>query len=135
MFRIHAGVYAVGHLAPVALGRETAALLAIRDAAVLSHDSAAMLWGRTPPGSGNGLVHVLVNGPAPAAARWAFACTAPAASIPLPKPESTYGCTATRSTSSGGRGSDQPFATGTSLPPCGRAKMNEAVFGSPPAIE
>lgn len=53
---------AVGHLAPVALGRETAALLAIRDAAVLSHDSAAMLWGRTPPGSGNGLVHVLVNG-------------------------------------------------------------------------
>jgi len=82
IFRIHAGVYAVGHLAPVALGRETAALLAIRDAAVLSHDSAAMLWGRTPPGSGNGLVHVLVNGPAPAAARWAFACTAPAASIP-----------------------------------------------------
>ncbi len=46
--RLHAGVYAVGHLAPVPLGRETAALLACNETAVLSHSSAAALWGIRP---------------------------------------------------------------------------------------
>jgi very-short-patch-repair endonuclease len=45
MFRLHAGVYAVGHPGPVPLGRETAALLAVRGDAMLSHMSAAALWG------------------------------------------------------------------------------------------
>lgn len=41
----HVGVYAVGHAAPVAGGRETAALLAMRHGAMLSHRTAARLWG------------------------------------------------------------------------------------------
>jgi hypothetical protein len=40
----HPGVYAVGHAAPTPLARETAALLACGDGAVLSHRSAAMVW-------------------------------------------------------------------------------------------
>lgn len=40
----HSGVYAVGHAAPIRLARETAALLACGDEAVLSHRSAAMVW-------------------------------------------------------------------------------------------
>lgn len=56
----HRGVFAVGHLAPVELGDETAALLALRDGAVLSHHSAARLWNlRTGP---DGLIHVTVAG-------------------------------------------------------------------------
>jgi very-short-patch-repair endonuclease len=50
LIRIHAGVYAVGHAqhAPEALAM--AAVLACGDQAVLSHDSAAALWGvRTWP--------------------------------------------------------------------------------------
>jgi very-short-patch-repair endonuclease len=46
---IHAGVYAAGHLAPIELGRETAALLAVPDGAFLSHHSAAALLGLCPP--------------------------------------------------------------------------------------
>jgi very-short-patch-repair endonuclease len=42
---LHPGVYAVGHLAPVGLGAETAALLSCRAGAVLSHRTAASLWG------------------------------------------------------------------------------------------
>jgi very-short-patch-repair endonuclease len=64
IFPLHPGVYAVGHLAPVALGRETAALLAIREGAVLGDRSAAMLWGIGPSGLDDGLVHVLVLGTA-----------------------------------------------------------------------
>lgn len=41
---VHRGVYAVGHEAPVPLGPETAALLALRDGAALSHRTAAALW-------------------------------------------------------------------------------------------
>lgn len=40
----HAGVYAVVHTAPVPLARETAALLACGERAVLSHASAAAAW-------------------------------------------------------------------------------------------
>jgi very-short-patch-repair endonuclease len=50
----HRGVYAVGHLAPVELGDETAALLACGDTAVLSHQTAAAVWGilsSSPPGA------------------------------------------------------------------------------------
>ncbi len=46
---LHGGVYAVGHLAPVELGAETAALLACADGAVLSHQTAAALWKLRPP--------------------------------------------------------------------------------------
>jgi hypothetical protein len=53
LVRIHAGVYAVGHQQPGALARAMAAVLACDPGAVLSHDSAAALWGvrawpRTP---------------------------------------------------------------------------------------
>jgi very-short-patch-repair endonuclease len=48
LLRVHAGVYAVGHLAPIEFGRETAALLAVFDEAVLSHRSASALWGLGP---------------------------------------------------------------------------------------
>jgi very-short-patch-repair endonuclease len=44
LHRLHAGVYAVGHLAPIELGREAAALLACREGSVLSHLSAGALW-------------------------------------------------------------------------------------------
>jgi Transcriptional regulator, AbiEi antitoxin len=48
--RVHLGVYAVGHPQLGALARATAAVLACGDHAVLSHDSAAALWGiRTWP--------------------------------------------------------------------------------------
>jgi very-short-patch-repair endonuclease len=55
---LHGGVYAVGHLAPVELGAETAALLACSDGAVLSHRTAAALWKLRPPIEGG--VHVTV---------------------------------------------------------------------------
>jgi very-short-patch-repair endonuclease len=58
----HRGVFAVGHQAPTKLADETAALLAVRDGAALSHHSAAMLWGIAPSGSGDGRIHVLVPG-------------------------------------------------------------------------
>jgi hypothetical protein len=44
LHRVHAGVYAVGHLAPSREGRWLAAVLACGDGAVLSHRSAASLW-------------------------------------------------------------------------------------------
>lgn len=44
LFPIFTGVYAVGHSGPTPLGRETAALLAAPQGAVLSHASAAALW-------------------------------------------------------------------------------------------
>lgn len=40
----HTGVYAVGHASPAPLARETAALLACGDRALLSHISAAAAW-------------------------------------------------------------------------------------------
>ena len=44
LLRRHRGVFAVGHAATVELGDETVALLAVRDGAALSHQSAAALW-------------------------------------------------------------------------------------------
>jgi very-short-patch-repair endonuclease len=57
---LHRGVFAVGHDAPIELGPETAALLAVRPVAALSHHSAAILWGLRPAGSGDGLIHLVV---------------------------------------------------------------------------
>src|SRR4051794_14738686 len=45
LHRVHRGVYAVGHLAPSAEGRWMAAVLACGPGALLSHRSAACLWG------------------------------------------------------------------------------------------
>jgi very-short-patch-repair endonuclease len=42
---VHAGVYAVGHREPGPVAAAHAAVLACGDGAVLSHDSAAALWG------------------------------------------------------------------------------------------
>jgi very-short-patch-repair endonuclease len=56
----HRGVYAVGHSAPVALGPETAALLAVRDGAALSHETAAAIWGLRSAAAD--LVHLVVEG-------------------------------------------------------------------------
>jgi hypothetical protein len=49
---IHAGVYAVGHTALTLRGRWMAAVLFCGDGAVLSHWTAAALWGIRNPGSG-----------------------------------------------------------------------------------
>jgi very-short-patch-repair endonuclease len=52
-------VYAVGHTAPAPLRAELAALMALGPAAVLSHGSAAMVWGLpAPPTQG---VHVVLT--------------------------------------------------------------------------
>lgn len=45
LIRVHAGVYAVGHPRPEATARAAAAVLACGPDAVLSHGSAAALWG------------------------------------------------------------------------------------------
>jgi very-short-patch-repair endonuclease len=45
---VHTGVYLVGHEIPPAHARETAALLACGEAAVLSHRTAAALWDLLP---------------------------------------------------------------------------------------
>jgi very-short-patch-repair endonuclease len=42
---VHRGVYLVGHPVPPPLARETAAIPACGEGAVLSHDSAAAVWG------------------------------------------------------------------------------------------
>lgn len=49
LHRIHQGVYAVGHAALSEHGRYMAAVLACGDGAVLSHGSAAALWGLLRP--------------------------------------------------------------------------------------
>jgi len=51
LHRLHTGVYAVGHLAPIPLGAETAALLACREGSALSHLTAATLWKLLRPAS------------------------------------------------------------------------------------
>jgi very-short-patch-repair endonuclease len=58
--RRHPGVYTYGHRAPVALAEETAAILALRDGALLSHQTAAALWGLTP--GADRQVHALIRG-------------------------------------------------------------------------
>jgi very-short-patch-repair endonuclease len=45
LIQVHAGVYAVGHQQRTAIAVAMAAVLACGDQAVLSHDSAAALWG------------------------------------------------------------------------------------------
>jgi hypothetical protein len=45
LIRVHAGVYAVGHRQHTAIAIAAAAVLACGSDAVLSHDSAAALWG------------------------------------------------------------------------------------------
>ena len=47
LHRVHHGVYLVGHAGLTPLGRMQAALLACGDGAVLSHQTAAFLWGLT----------------------------------------------------------------------------------------
>jgi very-short-patch-repair endonuclease len=47
LHRVHRGVYLVGHTALAPLAREQAALLACGDGAVVSHWSAAYVWGLT----------------------------------------------------------------------------------------
>lgn len=58
----HRGVYAAGHGAEPPLGPATAALLALRDGAVLSHRTAAELWGLQRAVPLDGLLHVVVKG-------------------------------------------------------------------------
>lgn len=61
LFRLHQGVYAVGHTAVIDLGDETAALLVGGESAVLSHESAAALWGLFSAPAARGLIHVTVR--------------------------------------------------------------------------
>jgi very-short-patch-repair endonuclease len=51
LHRVRPGVYAVGHLAAMPLGDEVAALLSCGEGAVLSHRSAAKVWGLPVPAS------------------------------------------------------------------------------------
>jgi very-short-patch-repair endonuclease len=55
LFPLYRAVFAVGHTAPIELGDETAALLAVGGTVALSHLSAAALWGLLPQ---DGLIHV-----------------------------------------------------------------------------
>src|SRR5215211_2770942 len=68
LHRIHRGVYAVGHRRLSDEGRWMAAVLACGEGAVLSHRSAAALWGmlgrpRRPSEAGGRTVDVTVPGP------------------------------------------------------------------------
>ncbi|MGN6274960.1 MAG: type IV toxin-antitoxin system AbiEi family antitoxin domain-containing protein, partial [Solirubrobacterales bacterium] len=58
LHRIHRGVYAVGHRAPSFHARWMAAVLACGEGAVLSHSSAAALWGLLRPIDGP--IHVSI---------------------------------------------------------------------------
>jgi predicted transcriptional regulator of viral defense system len=62
LLRIHRGVYAVGHAALSDHGRATAALLVFPGAAVLSHGSAAWLWGLLPTAPREAEVTVAARG-------------------------------------------------------------------------
>jgi very-short-patch-repair endonuclease len=59
LFVVHPRVFAIGHVSALPLQDETAALLAVRDGAVLSHRTAAALWGLMGAGAD---VHVCVEG-------------------------------------------------------------------------
>jgi very-short-patch-repair endonuclease len=58
LHRLYRGVYAVGHRAPSWHGRWMAAVIACGEGAVLSHHSAAALWGLLEPIEGS--IHVSV---------------------------------------------------------------------------
>jgi very-short-patch-repair endonuclease len=60
LMRIHSGVYGVAHTEDIPLAAETAALLAGGNGAVLSHHSAAVLWGLRPGVARP--VHVMIPG-------------------------------------------------------------------------
>lgn len=60
LIAVHRGVFLVGHAAPVRLGAETSALLALGDDAALADCSAAVLCGLLPAGAGDRLIHVVV---------------------------------------------------------------------------
>jgi very-short-patch-repair endonuclease len=62
MRREHRGIYRVGHAAAIPLGRETAALLACGEKAVLSRGTAASLWGLRRPTDDGDAVEVTVIG-------------------------------------------------------------------------
>lgn len=63
LLSVSVGVYAVGSRTSVPFSRETTALLAARDGALLSHASAARLWDVSGSGSEGGEpVHVTVDG-------------------------------------------------------------------------
>ena len=63
IFPLLPGVFAVGHLAPIELGNETAALLAVHEGAALSDQTAGLLWGitRHHPDDDD-VIHVLLRG-------------------------------------------------------------------------
>lgn len=58
LHRIHRGVYAVGHRPQTRESRLMAAVLACGSGAVLSHRSAAVLWGLCEPGAPDGPIDV-----------------------------------------------------------------------------
>jgi very-short-patch-repair endonuclease len=60
LHRLHRGVYAVGHIRASFEARCMAAVLALGDGAVISHDSAAVLWGFLP--SRDGPINITVPG-------------------------------------------------------------------------
>jgi very-short-patch-repair endonuclease len=60
LHHLHRAVYAVGHTKLSFEGRCMAAVLALGDAAVVSHQSAAALWGMLKPA--NGAIHVTLPG-------------------------------------------------------------------------
>src|SRR3954454_4668329 len=60
LHRLHRGVYAVGHTRLTFEGRCMAAVLALGDAAVVSHTSAAALWGMLKPSGGP--IHITLPG-------------------------------------------------------------------------
>jgi very-short-patch-repair endonuclease len=57
----HQGVYSVGCSIEIPLARETAALLAVGPNAMLSHQSAAIVWGMCRAGRDSSPVHVLIG--------------------------------------------------------------------------
>jgi very-short-patch-repair endonuclease len=59
LFEARRCVYIVGHDATPALGDETSALLALREGAALSHETAAALWGLA---SATPSIHVVIRG-------------------------------------------------------------------------
>jgi very-short-patch-repair endonuclease len=61
LFPVHRGVYSFGFSRLLPLGRETAALLAVGADAVLSHRSAASLWGMHRSGTDDEPVEVLID--------------------------------------------------------------------------
>jgi very-short-patch-repair endonuclease len=62
LHRIHRGIYVPGHQALAQYARESAALLVAGERAVISHISAASLWGFAPPTTPQADVHITTVG-------------------------------------------------------------------------